>query len=180
MKAKGTGTLEIRFVKESIANWEEQYKTLIVLTSTLKDYAIPFSAFTTTDGSELILDDVKTIVFTMKSENGTVVTKEMTLEAIRFSKDFIETFDSSDLETISVQPNPMSTNTSLHFITLQEESVVLYVYNQLGEIVEQINFEAVNGRNEILMNRGKLSTGLYFCKIASPNHDYKAIKLLVK
>jgi hypothetical protein len=180
LKAKGTGTLEIRFVKESIANWEEQYKTSIVLTSTLKDYVIPFSAFTTTDDSELILDDVKTIVFTMKSENGTVVTKEMTLEAIRFSKDFIETFDSSDLETISVQPNPMSTNTSLHFITLQEESVVLYVYNQLGEIVEQINFEAVNGRNEIMMNRGKLSTGLYFCKIASPNHDYKAIKLLVK
>ncbi|CAM4037731.1 MULTISPECIES: DUF6923 family protein [Flavobacterium] len=180
LKAKGTGTLEIRFVKESITNWEEQYETSIVLTSTLKDYAIPFSAFTTTDGSELILDDVKTIVFTMKSENGTVVTKEMTLEAIRFSKDFIETFDSSDLETISVQPNPMLTNTSLHFITLQEESVVLYVYNQLGEIVEQINFDAVNGRNEIMMNRGKLSTGLYFCKIVSPNHDYKAIKLLVK
>lgn len=180
LKAKGTGTLEIRFVKESITNWEEQYETSIVLTSTLKDYAIPFSAFTTTDGSELILDDVKTIVFTMKSENGTVVTKEMTLEAIRFSKDFIETFDSSDLETISAQPNPMLTNTSLHFITLQEESVVLYVYNQLGEIVEQINFDAVNGRNEIMMNRGKLSTGLYFCKIVSPNHDYKAIKLLVK
>lgn len=180
LKAKGTGTLEIRFVKQSINDWEQQYKTSIVLTNSLKDYAIPFSVFTTTDGSELVLNDIKTIVFTMKSENGTMVTKEMTLEDIRFSKEYIETFNTSDLDRISIQPNPMVTESSLHFITLQEETVTLYVYNQLGKIVEEINFDAVNGRNEIQIGRGKLSTGLYFCKIVSPNHDYKVMKLLVK
>lgn len=180
LSAKGTGTLDIRFVKSSIDSWENQFKTTIQLTNEMQDFAIPFKAFTSLTGEELLLNDIKTIVFTMVAENGTVETKEMNLESVRFSKEIIKFYNESDLNNVSIYPNPLATNSTFNFITLHNEEVTLYVYNQLGRVVREIAYNAQYGSNDLTLEKGNLSSGVYFCKIVSQHYNYQSVKLVVK
>lgn len=182
-KGKGTGTLDIRFVKQSIDNWDAQYKATVELTETLQNFTIPFSAFTSTNGNALELNDVVTIVFTMVSENGTTETKTMQLEAISFlNKDTlsVDTYEAvEELQGPMAIPNPMINGTTIYFTAQKVHKANLLVYNQIGKLVRQIVIEIRKGDNEIQMERGALSSGLYFCKVQSNASNYKPIKLLI-
>ncbi|WP_299778956.1 T9SS type A sorting domain-containing protein [uncultured Formosa sp.] len=183
LQAKGTGTLIVRLVKESVSNWETQYKTSIDLTDELQEYSLLFSDFKSSNGEPIAVHDVTSMVFTMLAENGEETTKEMTLEQLRFSTN-TNTLSVADtlLEKETgpfASPNPMNTSTKIHFTAISSEDVVLVVYNQIGGLVKQIAFKATNGNNEIALDRDRLSSGLYLCKIKSKNTTYKTIKLLV-
>jgi hypothetical protein len=184
LNVKGTGNLLITFVKKSISNWEEQYKTTIELTSDLQEFEIPFSEFNSTSGSNLVLDDIVTVVFTMISENGEPVTKEMTLEEVRFSIEdvtlSVETFIANDLNKIIAVPNPMDSHSNISFNASQSEEMVLLVYNKLGSLVYQTNLRTTEGKNQITLTRQNLSAGLYFCKIIDSRNSYDTLKLLIK
>ncbi|WP_299886048.1 T9SS type A sorting domain-containing protein [uncultured Lacinutrix sp.] len=182
LKAKGTGNLLITFVKQSITNWELQHKTTIALADNFQDFNIPFSDFTAPNGQELVLDDVVTIVFTMASEDGSLVTKTMHLQDVRFSNTNTLAVDTFEKETtrLAIIPNPMSANTTVYFNANASTNVTLVVYDQLGKQVKQVDYKTVKGINEIQLNKGKLSTGLYFCKIVSQEQDYKILKLMIR
>lgn len=183
-KAKGTGTVIVRLVRESVSNWEAQYKATITLTENLSEYAISFNDFKTTNGSSIVANDVTSIVFTMLSENGTEETKEMNFQEVHFAT-------SSQLSTTNVngdqlesnaiaRPNPMRSNTLIQFIAQANEEVDITVYNQLGVPVKQISVEAIHGENSVLLTKENLSSGLYLIKIKSNTKTYKTIKLVVK
>lgn len=181
LNAKGTGTLQITFVKKSISNWEDQYKTTVELTDEIQDFHISFSNFHSTLGSELIVDDLVTIVFTMISENGELVTKEMTIEDLRFSEENneISTTD-DDFNKLYAIPNPFELTTKIHFISNQFEDIVFLVYDQLGKLVLQNNFRTSIGKNQLILSRQNLNSGLYFCLIKNSIINYKPLKLVVK
>ncbi|WP_117885674.1 DUF6923 family protein [Aureibaculum luteum] len=183
MKAKGTGTLIIRLVKKGIENWETQFKTSITLTETLQDFTVPFSDFTSDNGESLELNDVTSMVFTMLAESGVKETKEMHLKQLRFTTGktlAVENLNSGDdLLNPIVVPNPMTTSSKIHFTSQQAENVTLFVYNQLGTIVKQVSFQTVVGKNEILLNKDNLTSGMYLCKVKSNYVEYKTTKLIV-
>ncbi|WP_405297032.1 DUF6923 family protein [Algibacter sp. Ld11] len=182
-EAKGTGTLIVRLVKESVENWETQYKATVNLTTSIASYTLPFSEFISTNGSPLDATDVTSIVFTMLAENGEEVTKEMTLEQLRFAKATtlsLSTISEEEGLTTTAMPNPMTSKTSIQFTAEQAENVELLVYNQLGSLVNKIAYSTVPGVNEIELKRGSLSTGIYFCKIKSSLTTYKTTKLLLE
>ena len=182
-KAKGTGTLIVRLVKESVSNWETQYKTSVELTEELEDYSLLFSQFKSSNGSPLEVNDITSIVFTMLADNGVEVTKEMTLEQLRFSKSNalpIEDLTEVDaVETIAL-PNPMKLTTTIQFEAENSETIDVLVFNQVGRLVKRIEFNANKGKNEVKLNRDRLSSGIYFCKIKSNQTNYKTIKLLIE
>jgi len=181
-QATGTGTLLVRLVKESINNWETQYKTSIPLTSDLTDYTLLFSDFNSTKGAPLDASDVTSIVFTMLAENGQEETKSMTLEHLRFSRNGTLSADglteTNAIDAVAI-PNPMYGNTTLHFTSKHSETLQVFVYNQLGALVKQLEFDAKPGNNQVTLQRGNLSSGLYFCKIESSQTNYKITKLLM-
>ncbi|NMH88728.1 T9SS type A sorting domain-containing protein [Flavivirga algicola] len=182
-KAKGTGTLIIRLVKESIANWEEQYQTSIALTNTLQDYSVPFSEFTSINGYDFEKHDVTSIVFTMLAETGEVETKEMTLQQLRFSISntlSVESLNGVESYKAWASPNPMGSGTTIHFTSQNSEPIELLLYNQLGSLVKKTIYRAVTGKNEIKLGRKGLMSGIYFCNVKSKTTTYKTIKLLVK
>ncbi|MFI1743400.1 DUF6923 family protein [Thalassobellus sediminis] len=182
LKAKGTGTLIIRLVKASVSNWENQYKAAINLTDAMQDFSIPFTEFKSVMRTDMDLNDVTSIVFTMLANNGEVETKEMNLQQLRFSTSKTLSVEALNDENINIfaAPNPMKNNTVIHFTAVQSETAVLEVYNQLGSLVKEVPFEAVTGKNEIPLNRQQLTSGLYFCKIKSKYKQYKVVKLLVE
>ena len=181
--AKGSGHLQITFVKQSISNWEQQFKTTIQLDNNLENFEIPFSEFTSAAGEELILDDIVTIVFTMKTSNGGMETLEMQLKDISFAQTdtlSITNLEGQDELQLRAIPNPMSINTTLIFNASVNEDVQIVVYDQLGKVVRSSFYKAVVGRNAFDLQRQNLSAGLYFCQIQGTTRNSKTIKLLVK
>jgi len=182
-KAKGTGNLEITLVKQSITNWDEQYKTTIALTDTYQSHAVLFSEFTSTLTPSLEANDIVTIVFTMQSEDGSVTTKQMDIQDVRFSRGnalSVNDFETETVNTLIAYPNPMIEASNLHFTSQKSENVELIIYNQLGKIVYKTSVESLVGNNIIPINSQNLSSGLYICKLSSTNTNYKPLKLLVK
>ncbi|MBT8259892.1 MAG: T9SS type A sorting domain-containing protein, partial [Bacteroidia bacterium] len=182
LKAKGTGDLEITFVKQSISNWNEQYKTTISLTDAFEDFVIPFSSFSSDLNTDLILDDIVTIVFTMASEDGSLTTKEMNLQNIRFGQTntlSINTIDNK-VKTLTAVPNPMTSQTSIQFSSDISESLTFVVYNQIGQEVYKTQYKSSPGLNSIKLNRQNLNSGLYICKIINSLNQQLPLKLLIK
>ncbi|WAC01343.1 T9SS type A sorting domain-containing protein [Lacinutrix neustonica] len=184
LKASGTGNLEIAFVKQSITNWEEQYKTTVVLTDDFQDFVIPFSNFTATNGTSMNLEDAVTIVFTMVSEDGILRGKAMNLQDISFSTGntlSADTFETAtDTNTLAVYPNPMTETSNLYFTTNQTETVQLIIYNTLGNIVFEKTVKTQVGRNQIPIIKQNLNSGLYVCKVLSAKKQYAPLKLVIK
>lgn len=179
--AKGTGTLEITLVKASITNWENQYKNTITLNNVSQDYTLPIASFTSGNGADLELNDVVTIVFTMTSEDGTTITKELTLENLRFSQETLSVEDlKQEITMLSAVPNPMTSMTTIQFTANQTDAVQLVIYDQLGNLVYHTTHRTIPGKNEIIVNRNHLSTGIYFCKILSSQIVYNPLKLIIR
>ena len=185
LNAKGTGKLEIAFVKQSIENWENQYKTTIQLSNTAQDFDISFSQFKGMNNEPLVLNDVVTIVFTMVAENGTTETKEMSLKAVRFSKSgavastpVIESLSETDV--IKAFPNPMLSETTIEFSSSENETVILNIFNQTGKLVFTTNYTATKGNNQISVQKQDLASGLYFCTLKSSQKEYSPLKLLIR
>ncbi len=179
--ASGTGQLEITFVKESITNWEAQYKTTVSLIGTSQEFTVEFGDLQNNTTEMAELNDVVTIVFTMVAENGTLTSKSLHLNQLRFSQS--SALSVSDIETevatLSVYPNPMTTKATLNFTMQKSESVQFVMYNQLGKQIQSKTYNAVQGRNSITINRGNLSSGLYFCKIVNNQNNFYPLKLIV-
>ncbi|WP_299114540.1 T9SS type A sorting domain-containing protein [uncultured Winogradskyella sp.] len=181
LSVKGTGNIEIVFVKASITNWEDQYKMTIALGSDMQDFVLPLADFMSATDVDPVLDDVVTLVFTMVSEDGTASSKLMHLENLRLSQDSalsIYEFE-SDTRTLRAYPNPMSSKTTLGFTLKHTETVQFVVYDQTGKQIYHTNYNAVAGKNSITFNRNNLSTGLYFCKIVSSQYEINPLKLIV-
>jgi len=181
LQARGTGTLEVTLVKKSISNWENQFKAYVDLSDSLEDIVLPISSFESSSDTTLELNDIVTIVFTLVSESGSLETKTMTLNQVRFSNEdtlSIEAFE-KELTSLSAIPNPISSNTNIHFTASQNETVQLIVYNQLGKVVYQTVYRATVGKNQIPLNLN-LSTGLYITKLISQHHIYNPLKLIAR
>ncbi|MFK7834101.1 MAG: T9SS type A sorting domain-containing protein [Winogradskyella sp.] len=181
-RAEGNGNLEITFVKQSITNWNDQYKTTIALTSTSQDFVVPISDLISSNGSDAVLDDVLTIVFTMIAEDGTPTTKIVALNNLRFSQDSALSITAFETEQMTIRafPNPMTTKATITFMASQNETLSFAIYNQLGKQVYNTTYNAVSGKNSITINRANLSSGLYFCKIFSSQNNFNPLKLIIK
>ncbi len=182
-KAKGNGSVEVTIVKSSISAWEDQFKTKIDLTNDFQDINIQLSDFKSKGHQNLILNDVVTISFTMVSESGTVETKQMNLEHLRFSKSAAlsttETTKTSLNHSIIASPNPMTTQSTILFSSENTETVTFRIYNMLGKLVHERNINANIGENTIQIDKDYLNSGLYLCKLMNGHKTYNALKLLV-
>ncbi len=182
LEAQGSGTLEITLVKKSIDNWENQSKAYITLTDELTAHHIDFSQFVNNSGVQPMFNDVVTLVFKMVSETGETVTKNLTLENLRFSKAAsLATYsiDQSFSKMVAI-PNPMTSNATIHFTANGNEQIEFNVYNQLGQKVFSTYLQTKMGANEIQLEKEKLSGGLYFCKLENTEVTYDTLKLLIK
>ena len=175
-ESKGTGELEIRFIKASIANWEDQYHKSVQLTNYYQEFSIPFTEFSSTNNAPLELNDIVTIIFTMVNENGVTQTKQVNLNEINFS--YSET--NFDTNNVIIFPNPLLSESTISFVSQGANEIVLLIYNSNGKVVKQIGLESVNGLNEFIFQKKELNSGLYFCKILSGSRYYKTVKLIVE
>ncbi len=80
-------------------------------------------------------------------------------------------------------PNPFNPSTTIRFDLKQQSTVILDVYNVLGEKVEEWNYGLMNaGRYDEVLNMDRFASGVYFYKISAVGSDgqkFVSIKKLV-
>ncbi len=164
LAARGTGDLEITFVKQSIEAWEDQYKQTIVLTDTFQDFIIPVE--------DALLDDIVTIVFTMVSENGQLETKEMDLQHVRFSNETTLATDTFETVPTSLKnyPNPFTNSTTIQ-LPQTANNVRITVYDLLGRMVDQQDIQTKSSNQTIIYNAPQLVTGMYVYMITDDTQN---------
>jgi hypothetical protein len=178
--AKGTGTMEVRFIKNSIDSWENQYKTEIELTDELFTYQIPLVNFVSNNESNMILEDVVTIVFTLKSLDGSIETKEVLIEELKLSNLNVLTINDLNINNLSVYPNPVKNVVNINFNSNKSHLGEVVIYNQLGQEIRKSNISINSGNNTITFKCNGIEPGLYLLSIKSDYLDFKEVKLIVK
>ena len=157
--AKGKENLEITFVKQSVTDWEAQYKTIIKLTDDLKDYTINLADLQNNTNVQAQLNDVVTIVFTMISVDGATTSKTMNLNNLRFSQANALSINEQVANTSLVNyPNPFKTTTTIKLVNPTTEAS-LVVYDMLGRVVDKKVLKTKS--NAIQYNGVQLAPGIY-------------------
>ncbi|RCS27990.1 T9SS C-terminal target domain-containing protein [Polaribacter sp. WD7] len=178
--ASGTGTIEITIIKETIAEWKNQFKTTVTLDDNESHYAIPLAHFKSSLIDNIDLKDAVSIVFTMSSNGVDVVSKEMNLKNIDFYKQVLSTGDAvfNENETI-VYPNPLQMSSELSFYSEIATTSTLEIYNLAGVLIKSIVVEVEIGNNSIQIFRDNLKSGLYLMKLSNKFRNYTVKKLVV-
>ncbi|MEP0265042.1 T9SS type A sorting domain-containing protein [Dokdonia sp.] len=173
LEARGTGSLEITFVKQSIEAWEDQYRATISLTDAFQNFVIPVN--------DVVLDDVVTIVFTMISENGQVATKEMDIQQIRFSNETTLATDTFNTEVTSLKnyPNPFTQQTTIQ-LPQTSNSIHIIVYDMLGRVVDQQEINTQSSSQTVTYNAPQLRTGIYIYTITDEDQKQYNGRFIIK
>lgn len=181
LNAMGTGTLQVTFVKESIEDWEDQFKTTITLTDEFQEFDLSFDSFTSPTGDTLILDDLITIVFTMVSEDGSMQTKEMNLQDIQFAT--LEVLATEGFEIVATTminyPNPFNSTTTIQLPTASA-SVQIKVIDMLGRIVDRQELITENAGHTANYTAPNLQVGIYTYQITDATAQTYGGKFMIQ
>ncbi len=80
-------------------------------------------------------------------------------------------------------PNPFNPSTMIRFDLERQSAVTLYIYNVLGEKVEERNYGIMDaGRYNETLNMDRFASGVYYCRINAVGNDgqrFVSVKKLV-
>ena len=174
--------IEVILMPEQLEGWNNRLRYTIAPNSENTFYNIAFSDFVDANGQSGTITDVKTIVFSVLGDYANAVPFNLGVSEVAFGAQQslgINDFETED-NTLHAFPNPMQSNTTINFTMAQNETVQFVVYDQLGKQVYSKTYNAIAGQNSITFNRGNLSAGVYFCKIANSQLTYNPLKLIIK
>lgn len=83
----------------------------------------------------------------------------------------------TDMVSINISPNPMTNFTTIRFDNRKNEKLTLRIFNTLGQIAGEI--EDVTD-NQIQIEKGDLTSGLYFVQLRNKQKIIGITKLVVK
>ncbi|WP_299684001.1 T9SS type A sorting domain-containing protein [uncultured Dokdonia sp.] len=173
LEARGTGNLEITFVRQSIDTWEDQYRQTIALTDDFQEFVVPLD--------NASLNDVVTIVFTMISESGSLETKEMDLQQLRFSNESVLAVDAFETESTTLRnyPNPFTSSTTIQ-LPQMASNIKIEVYDMLGRVVDQKDIQPHSSNQAISYSAPQLVTGMYVYRITDDQQRTYTGRFMIK
>jgi len=106
--AKANANCKISLVKNSISNFDQQFKYSIPLGTDLKEYKINLDDFKAVNSSAKIeATDITTIVFAFETTSGSSTNIDLQLNNIAFSKKTSEEVLNQSATIINIFPNPV-------------------------------------------------------------------------
>ena len=165
--ASGKATVEITIVKESISDWEDQYRSYIELEESETEYILLKDHFLSSTLSDQInLNDVTMIVFTLLGDNQDASEKSITLSQIRFQNSTISSNKEEVVNSsLNIYPNPVSEIFNLDFNSTINSQATINLYDHLGRAVYTEPIRLTNGINQFKLDLGHLNSGMYFFSI---------------
>jgi len=128
----------------------------------------------------MVLNDVVTIVFTLISIDGSMQTKEVSIEELKLLEFETLGINSLNLTYLNIYPNPIEERATIEFKSDKKYIGEVIIYNQFGQKVMGVPVSIINGNNFISIECNNLNPGLYFFTIQSDHIRHNPIKLMVK
>jgi len=181
--AKGGTNLRITLVKNSITDYNNQYKIVLPLSKEEKKYNISLADFRSNGFNENIkADDITTIVFTFETTDSKQTTVSGLLNEISFSKKSVDYLTSLASAQIYVFPNP-STGGSFNasFRSSTSTNITLKITEAgTGRIVFTKNSNAIKGDNIIPVQlKTPASPGMYLLSIEGAGLQLQTQKIII-
>ena len=103
---EGQGILDVTLLKEGVHHWEEQLHTQVLLTEGMNTYRLERDQFADLQGLTSDWSDIKTIVFTQRSETGTAQEISMHVTELAFGSGGTVTSTEDISSSTTLHPNP--------------------------------------------------------------------------
>ena len=160
--------MNITLIKDGIVEWKDQLRTSFELTTEEQRIDISKEMFSNSDGEILEWNDIKMLVFTVVSEEGSTEV-ELDLGQIYFTERTSENpFQHTQSETV-IYPNPVANNATIMFKSSDFQAYDLQVLSMNGEVVINKVGQAVAGYNQLELGINSLEMGIYIYKITCPD-----------
>jgi len=85
----------------------------------------------------------------------------------------------STITQVAAYPNPLDKETQITFYSNIAQNVIFEVKNVLGKSVYKIKVQAKIGRNNLIFNKQKLSSGMYIYSLQT-NAEVVSKRLVIK
>ena len=130
---------------------------------------MPFAHFITTNNASWVANDIKALIFTVKSKNGAV--KNITFDIAQVAFKNTDVPNSNQLSTTSavVVPNPFSNTTNIAFYQDSNAKATFYLFDVTGRLMAQQQANYLQGYNSFELQRNNLASGVYFYAITVDN-----------
>lgn len=84
----------------------------------------------------------------------------------------------TDISLLEIYPNPSNGNYTFQIISKKTESINILLYDLNGKLLDQVNWNVIQGNNILQSNWSNLSYGVYFAKIIGETSEMN-VKLVV-
>jgi hypothetical protein len=180
--ASGGNNLHITLVKNSTANWKDQYYTDIKLNQAQTDYFVSLDKFISSATNEKIkANDITTVVFSVEvASNGNSSTINTTLSNVSFTKVDIAYNNSLESKEVNVYPNPAKGgNFMCSFLSDKATELTLRVRDVTGRELLTKQISAMKGQNSVQVNVPNSINGGHVLSLEGMGIKYTSKKLLI-
>jgi Domain of unknown function (DUF4114) len=164
-ESNGTGgILEIVLVKKSVGNWNEQYKTSVLLPKDKKLFQISMQQFKNASGKLLTINDLTAIVFTIRGNSEGFESKQINIEKVVFNNE-TPMIQAATTARLMAYPNPVSETVHLAFEMPESGFAILELLTVKGEILISSQQNLQQGLNSVPFEMASLASGLYMARV---------------
>lgn len=169
-KGSGSGHMDVTIVKSSIINWQDQFRTSVVLYDEVRDYELTTNAFVSAIADELDLSDVTMVVFSVLGNNATFEQKVINLKDLSFESLEIVSSSAEILleEQVKASPNPTSAEVTIQLLD-NSRLKSLDIFDNQGQVVLRENISG-NGK-AVTVNVADYQCGVYRYKVSTFSGD---------
>ncbi len=166
--ASGDAQISVTLVKESILDWEDQFRMDIMLNEEERDFILKKEFFKSMTYEIMDFSDITMMVFTVIGNNDKGV-KSISIENVRFETPQYDNNGSDDLADyqISITPNPASEFLVVDFLAKENIENQINILNAQGQMVSSTDFFSLEGLNSKQLDIRQLSAGLYYFQITN-------------
>lgn len=183
--AKGSGALQVTLTRDSIVQWQSQYKTTVNLTDSGRFYTVPFTDFHSYNvSSPFYPKDVKMIMFTFAAQTSAKQDFDLFVGSIAFTPGVptgLAQPAAVAKTAVTVYPNPNNGTFSFSFVSGRTEPVELVLTDLLGREVYTSTMNVTAGSNAIDLDVASLvpNNGIVFLSIKGQSTAYSTSKIII-
>lgn len=161
-KITNTQPVEIVLMPESLTNWENRLRYNIPINVTETSFNISLDNFVDANGNTFLIEDVKTVVFSISNDYDTFVPFEIDIRSLAFgSNSLLSVPDTiSSTKNIINYPNPFKGATIIKLVSPSLYANV-QVIDMLGRIVDSKKIMTTKNNMQVLYGPPQLAIGMY-------------------
>lgn len=184
--AAGNAAIVITLVKQSIANWNDQYSVTLPISSESKAYAVGLEDFKSTKfNTDIDLKDITSMVVTIvPPSKGKSTDLQLALSNISFSKEDMNFINSLKEVSINTYPNPVTGNRfNVRFKSETSKTLQLKLSDGVtGKVILTKQVNAIRGENIVPVdfenNGAQKVLIINLDGVGADNTKYKAAKMI--